>query len=198
VLALLAAAADVPSADEQTNISGYAAGYYYAVPSSPDEVVAIGSVDIRRAHLEGRYGYEDLRTGSAFVGYRFDLPLGPVALAFTPIVGGAFGRTYGFVPGLELAARVWKLEFSSENEYLFDRSRPDANFFYSWSELLVRPVEPIFAGVVLQRTRIFGENRLLDPGAVVGCTLAPFTAKVYAFEPYSAERFYAFALEAAL
>lgn len=193
-LALLTAAADVPTTEGA--ISASAAAYYYVVPSSADALVGIGSVDLGSTHLEARYGYEDLRTGSAFVGYGFDVPLRPLELAVTPILGAVFGRTYGVAPGVEIDARLWKLELSSESEWVLDGAHPNASFFYTWSELVVRPVEWLQGGAVLQRTRLLREAPTLEPGAVVGCTLSAVTAKTYVFQPFTADRFYAFALQA--
>lgn len=197
-VALLAAAADVPPVETRRDVSGSVAGYYYLVPSAADALVAIGSIEVGRTHLEARYGYEDLRTGSAFVGHRFDLSIRDLELAITPIVGGVFGRTRGVAPGLELSARLGKVELTSEIEYVIDGSQPDASFLYSWSELVVRPIAWLQAGLAVQRTRFFRESRLVEPGAVVGCTFGAFTTKAYAFEPFGAGRFYAFALEASL
>ncbi|MGZ3424865.1 MAG: hypothetical protein ACXVEF_36045 [Polyangiales bacterium] len=199
VVALLVAAADLPPDATRTPISGSVSGYYYLVPSGEDSALFIGSVDIAKTHLEARYGYEDRRTASAFVGHRFDVTLfHPLELGITPIVGGVFGRTQGVAPGLEIDAKIWRLELSSESEWVLDGSTPDASFFYSWSELVIRPVSSILAGLVLQRTHLFHESRVIEHGAVVGCSLGAFTAKAYAFHPFGADRFYTFALEAEL
>jgi hypothetical protein len=193
-LALLTAASE-PTTSEA--FSAFAGAYYYLVPSSTNTTVAIGSVDLRSVHLEARYGYEDRRTGSVFLGHRFDVSfVRPLELTVTPILGAVFGRTYGVAPGLEIDARLWRLELSSQSEWVLDGASPDASFFYNWSELVLWPVDWLQAGAVLQRTRFVHENLAIEPGAVVGCTLDAFTAKAYSFNPLSAERFYGFALEA--
>jgi len=198
VVALLVATADVAEPDTRASLSGSIAGYYYLVPSSADSVVAIGTVDAGRTHLEARYGYEAFKSGSLFVGHRFDVfGDGPLAVAITPIAGGVFGALRGVAPGLELDAKWRRLELSSESEYVFDVSPGGAGFVYSWSELVIRPVERCAFGAVVQRTRIFRGGLAVDPGGVAGCTVAAFTAKVYSFDPLSAERF-AFALAADL
>lgn len=172
-------------------------GYYYLVPSSPGAALGIGTVDHGRAHFEARYGYEDVRTGSAFLGVHFDVPLfRALELTVTPIAGAVFGRTRGVAPGLEVEARLGKLELTTESEYVVDARDPRASFFYSWSELVVRPLKPLRAGVVLQRTRVFRDSATLEPGAVVALTAGAWTTKAYAFVPYDPARFYAFAVEA--
>jgi hypothetical protein len=38
-------------------------------------------------------------------------------------------------------ARWWRLEFSSEGEYVFDTRDVSGSFFYAWSELSLAPVD---------------------------------------------------------
>ena len=49
-------------------------------------------------HLEARFNYEDLNTGSMWIGYNVS---GGETLewALTPMVGGVFGETDGVAPG---------------------------------------------------------------------------------------------------
>jgi hypothetical protein len=70
-------------------------------------------------HLEGRYNYEALDTGSAWVGYNFS---GGDMLAWeiTPMLGGVFGDTTGVAPGYKGSLGWWKLELYSEGEYVYD------------------------------------------------------------------------------
>ena len=86
-------------------------------------------------HLEARYNYENLDTGSAWVGYNFS---GGEKLAweFTPMLGGVFGNTTGIAPGYKGSLSWWKLELYSEGEYVFDTGDSSESFFYTWSELI--------------------------------------------------------------
>ena len=83
-------------------------------------------------HLEARYNYEALDTGSAWVGHNFG---GGEKLAweFIRMLGGVFGNTTGIAPGYEGSLSWWKLELYSEGEYVFDTRESSYNFFYTWS-----------------------------------------------------------------
>ena len=64
----------------------------YLVPDSRDYVQPTITADRDWLHLEARYNYEDLDTGSAWVGYNFG---GGEKLAweFTPMLGGVSSAT---------------------------------------------------------------------------------------------------------
>src|SRR5262249_41440931 len=57
-------------------------------------------------HLEGRWNYEALHTGSVFAGYNFDWGK-EFEVAATPMAGVVFGDVDGVAPGLLLDAK-WK------------------------------------------------------------------------------------------
>jgi hypothetical protein len=61
-------------------------------------------------HLETRYNYENLETGSAWVGYNFS---GGEKLKweFTPMLGGVFGNTTGVAPGYEFRLPIGSSTF---------------------------------------------------------------------------------------
>ena len=65
-----------------------AAASGYIVPNGTNYVWSVIAADRRRLHLEGHYNYEDLRTGSAWIGYNFSA-VGNVSLKYTPMVGVA-------------------------------------------------------------------------------------------------------------
>ncbi len=74
----------------------------YIVPDFQEYVQPTFSADRGWLHLEARYNYENLETGSAWVGYNFS---GGEKLEweFTPMLGGVFGNTTGITPGYKLA-----------------------------------------------------------------------------------------------
>ena len=117
-------------------------------------------------HLEARYNYEALDTGSAWVGYNFS---GGEKLAweFTPMLGGVFGDTTGIAPGYKGSLGWWKLELYSEGEYVFDTGDSSDSFFYNWSELTLAPVDWFRFGLVTQRTRAV-PNRSRHPARRAG------------------------------
>src|SRR5215475_609291 len=66
---------------------------YGYLPSDEDGYVNPNiAADHGRLHLEARYNYEDLRTGSLWVGYNFHAGK-TLVLTITPMIGGVFGRT---------------------------------------------------------------------------------------------------------
>ncbi len=77
------------------------------------------TADHQWLHLEARYNYENLHTGSLWAGYNFTAGK-TLQLAVTPMIGGVFGRTTGIAPGCEFSLTYKKLSFSSSNEYVFD------------------------------------------------------------------------------
>jgi hypothetical protein len=133
-------------------------------------------------HLEARYNYEALDTGSAWVGYNF---AGGEKLAWevTPMLGGVFGDTFGIAPGYKGSLGWWKLELYSEGEYLFDTRDSSGNFFYNWSELTVAPVEWLKLGMVTQRTRAHQTDRDIQRGFLVGLSYKQVSFTTYVFNP---------------
>src|SRR5580765_1112778 len=79
-----------------------ASGYYYFLPGE-NTANLIGYADHQSLHLEARYNYEDMKTASAFGGWRFETGKN-FQFAATPMVGFAVGNTDGFIPALELEA----------------------------------------------------------------------------------------------
>lgn len=144
-------------------------GYAYFVPDSPNYVMPIVMVDHEALHLEARYNYEDLSTGSVWAGYNLS---GGSELAWEliPMVGGVFGNTNGVAPGLKGSLGWWKLELYSEGEYLFDLTDSSGNFFYNWSELTIAPWEWLRLGLVTQRTRVYAAKREIQRGLLAGLT----------------------------
>jgi len=115
--------------------------------------MVVAPVDVRWFHVEGRYNYESLHTGSIFLGgnagagdkLRFDV---------TGMVGGVFGDLDGVAPAFRGKLSWWKLDFSSENEYVIDVHDLATTFFYSWSELGLSPLRWLRLGAVAQRIRV--------------------------------------------
>ena len=146
--------------------------YTYIVPDDRDYVQPTFTADRGWLHLEARYNYEALETGSAWVGYNFS---GGEKLAweFTPMLGGVFGDTTGIAPGYKGSLSWWKLELYSEGEYVFDTGDSSDSFFYNWSELTLAPVDWFRFGLVTQRTRVYQTDRDIQRGLLVGFRQEP-------------------------
>jgi hypothetical protein len=152
----------------------------YIVPDDREYVQPTFSADRGWLHLEARYNYENLKTGSAWIGYNFS---GGKKLEweFTPMLGGVFGDTTGIAPGYKLSLTYWKFEFSSEGEWVFDLRNSEDSFFYNWSELSVSPVDWFRFGLVGQRTRLYQADVDIQRGLLVGfsCKKTDFTTYVF-------------------
>jgi hypothetical protein len=144
-----------------------ASAYGYFVPDDRKYVQPSLSADRERLHLEARYNYEDLETGSLWAGC--NLSAGEkLAFEATPMIGGIFGNKAGIAPGYKVSLGYWKVELYSEGEYVFDLRDRSGNFFYSWSELSVSPVGWMRAGLAAQRTRAYKTDLDIQRGLLVG------------------------------
>jgi len=162
--------------------SFYASAYTYLVPDSREYVQPTFTADRDGLHLEARYNYEALNTGSAWAGYNFG---GGEKLAweFTPMLGGVFGDTTGIAPGYKGSLRWWKLELDTEGEYVFDTRSSSDSFFYTWSELSLAPVDWFRIGAVVQRTKLYETDFDIQRGFLVGISFKRVNLTTYVFNP---------------
>lgn len=157
-----------------------ASAYAYFVPDSREYVQPTFAADRDWLHLEVRYNYENLETGSAWVGYNFGGG-NPLTWELTPMLGGVFGNTTGIAPGYKGSLSWWKLELYSEGEYVIDTAETSASFFYNWSELSLAPVEWLRFGLVTQRTRLYDSDRDLQRGLLLGFAYRATSVTAYVF-----------------
>jgi hypothetical protein len=155
-------------------------GYGYFVPHDMDYGSATATADRSWTHVEARYNYEGLHTGSLWFGANFSFGE-TLKLDLTPMVGGVFGDTKGVAPGYHLTLGYKKLELYSEGEYLFDTNSHESNFFYAWSELTYAPLEWLRAGLVSQRTRAYKTPLDVQRGILVRAQVQNWTFGVYIF-----------------
>ncbi|MGA9966708.1 MAG: hypothetical protein WBQ10_16035 [Terriglobales bacterium] len=118
-------------------------------------------------HLEARYNYENLRTGSLWVGYNFSTGK-KLVFDVTPMIGGIFGRTTGIAPGCEASLTYKKVQLSISNEYVFDTTHKSGSFYYAWPELTYSPVTWFRVGLVAERTKAFHTSLDVQRGFLVG------------------------------
>jgi hypothetical protein len=140
------------------------------------------TADRHRLHLEARYNYEAVETGSVWVGCNFS---GGEALSWeiTPMLGGVFGATAGIAPGYKGSLSGWKLELYSEGEYVFDAQSSGDSFFYNWSEFTVTPLDRVRFGLVTQRTRAYQAERDIERGLLAGVTFEKVSVTGYVLDP---------------
>jgi hypothetical protein len=131
-------------------------------------------------HLEARYNSEDLRAGSAWIGYNFTAGK-KLILNATPIIGGVFGRTNGVAPGLEASLIYKKVEASISNEFVFATDK-SGSYYYDWPEVTYSPVDWLQLGLVAQRTKTYKTSLNTQPGFLVGLSHKKMEVTSYVFD----------------
>src|SRR5262249_36363468 len=134
-----------PVEEDKWEFSGSA--FYSHPPDSEARFTPIFYADRGQLHLEARYNYEDLHTGSVFVGWNFSSE-GELTTSLTPMIGAVAGDTRGIAPGLEFDVGWKKLNWYAEAEYLFDMDDNQNDFFYMWSTLTYGFTDWLDAGLV--------------------------------------------------
>lgn len=171
-------------------------GSYYFFRSQDDFTLAVLRADRGSLHLEARYNYEAIDSGSLFVGWTFS---GGEELAWevTPIIGAVFGQKEGVAPGFELSLGYGIVDFYSETEYVRDREVREDSFTYSWNELGISPLNWLRFGIVTQRTMVYQSERDIQRGGFVQGMYKKATLSAYVFNPDDGEnRFAVFSLGA--
>ena len=140
------------------------------------------SADKNHLHLEARYNYEDLDTGSIFGGYSFHAGE-TLELSVTPLIGAVFGNSNGVAPGFLFELNYWKFNLSSEGEYFISGDEKESNFFYSWSEFIYSPTEWIWFGMAGQRTRVYDTDLEIQRGFLLGFGKGDFAITGYIMNP---------------
>lgn len=177
----------IDSTDFQWNFSAWAE--MFIIPGEEDFFNPTFYARHKTLHLEARYNYEDRNTASVWAGRRFKFGKG-LKFVVIPMGSIVFGHTNGLAPGLETEITYKKLDFYSENEYVFDFSSRENNFFYSYSELAIRLIDPLRTGIMTQRTRIFESPRELERGVFAEYYFRKFRAGVFYFNPFASDNFW--------
>jgi hypothetical protein len=175
-------AAEAPAVDEGWTVD--ASAYTYFTPDEHEYVQPTVRADRGMLHLEARYDYEALDTGSRWVGC--NLGGGEddgIAWELTPMLGGVSGDTRGVAPGYEGSVAWRQFEFYVEGEYVIDTDDSSDSFFYNCSELTFAPVEVLRLGLVAQRTRAYDSERDVQRGFPVALAADRFDLAAYVFDP---------------
>ena len=171
----------VPSPDTAPNPWEYSfSAYTYLLPDEQNYVNPNFTADHGGLHLEARYNYEALKSGSLWVGYNFSVGK-KVVLAVTPMLGGVFGNLTGVAPGYELTLSLGKFELSSQSEYVFDTRDTTGNFFYTWSEFSYSPIDWFRIGLVTQRTKAYQTEFDIQRGVLAGFSYKKISFTTYVF-----------------
>jgi hypothetical protein len=177
-LALLAvtARAEEPVAAWEFSTSVYG----YAVPDSQDYVNPNFTADHGRLHLEARYNYEAIDSGSVWAGANFSAGTSWVFDA-TLMLGGVVGDLEGIAPGYRLNLEHAWFGLASEGEYFIDAHDSEQNYLYNWTEAWGSPTDWFRAGIAVQRTRAYSSDLSVQRGVFVGFTYKRFDLAAYVF-----------------
>lgn len=155
--------------------------YTYFVPDDHEYVQPTLTADHGALHLEARYNYEALDTGSLFVGCNFSWGE-KLTLELTPMIGGVFGEVNGVAPGYRLSINWNRLDFYAEGEFLIDCEDSSDSYFYVWNELGYSPTDWIRFGLAAQRTRLYESDVDIHPGFLLGFSWKQFEFTGYVFD----------------
>ena len=160
---------------------------YYSPPDQSNFLLGIATADRGSLHLEARYNYEALDTGSLFAGWKFS---GGDTLTYelTPILGAVFGATQGIAPGFEASVAYGIVDYYIEAEYLYDLEVQEDSYTYAWSELGFSPLKWLRFGLVGQRTRVYSSDRDIQRGGFAQLMLGKTTLGFYVFNPDDSAR----------
>ena len=176
---------ETPAAPETEGATEWTFSAVLSIYQVPDDRIygqPTVMADRDRLHLEARYNYEDINAASAWVGYN----LGggeKVAWELTPMFGVVFGTVAAVAPGYRGSVSWWRLDLSSEGEYVFGDKDAEERFFYNWSELTVAPAEWWRVGLVTQRTRAYDADRDVQRGFLAGFSYRNLDSAVYVLNP---------------
>jgi hypothetical protein len=144
-------------------------------------------------HLEARYNYEELKTGSVWLGWNFSTGK-ELQFEVAPMLGGVFGDITGTAPGYTITIRYKPFELSTQGEYFFDAGTSSGNFFYSWSELSASTADWLRLGIVVERTQAAGFSSDVRRGPLVGFKYKEVDLTTYWLAPGSNEATFVFAV----
>jgi hypothetical protein len=156
--------------------------YSYFPPDSQNYLQPTIRADRDWLHLETRYNYEALQTGSVWIGYNFSVG-NELKLDFTPMLGAVSGKTNGLAPGFEATLTWRKLQFYGEAEYVLDKDNSADSYFYMWSELTYAASDWFRFGLVGQRTRAYQTDVETQRGLLARFTYKKADLTAHVFNP---------------
>ena len=175
-------AAGAPAAEAPAGWEFNASVYGYFPPEDLHYAQPTVTADRGALHLEARYNYEGLKSGSAWVGWNVGVG-DKLRLDATLMAGGVVGDTRGVAPGYELTLSYGRFELYSEGEYIFDTDDSANNFFYNWAQLGYSPVGWLSFGLASQRTRVYQTGLDVQRGFFVGFKYKSLSLNVFVFNP---------------
>jgi len=170
---------DAPAAEaEDWELSGTV--LYSDPPGSEDRLTPILYANRGQLHLEARYNYEDLETGSVWVGWNCESGE-ELTTTVTPMFGVVAGETDGIAPGLELDMGWKGFSWYAEAEYLIGLDDRDDDFFYMWSTLTYGFTDWLDAGLVTERTKLVDTDYSVQRGLALQLHKGGVGLSLYAY-----------------
>jgi hypothetical protein len=126
--------------------------------------------------LEGRYNYEQQRTGSLWIGWNLAWD-GEPSFALTPMLGGVFGDKNGVAAGAE-----WTLAWGPL-ELVLDCGDFARSNVYTWTELSAWAWGWLRTGLALRRTNAVESARVVQWGPLLGGRWRSLSLTGYWFDP---------------
>jgi len=164
-LAFLLLAAGSARSDAKPWVIG-ASAFVFDPPDDDAFISPIVEADQGALHLEARYNYEDLKTGSAFIGRTFEFGR-EVSGTVVPMIGLVLGRTDAIAPGMKLDLAWRGVAFSTESEVLLDLHDRNDSFLYSWLETTIGVGGGLRLGVVGQHTKTYETGLDIQRGPMI-------------------------------
>lgn len=171
---------DASSPNEQWTAA--ASVYVYFPPEGGDFLQPTLTADHDWLHLEARYNYESLDTGSVWFGYNLSGGR-QVEWKFSPMLGAVFGKISGVAPGYSGSLSWQALELYTEGEYVIDTTNSSASYFYNWSELSLGLFDRLRIGVVVQHTHVYQSAHEIQRGVLAGLSYQRVDLTAYFFNP---------------
>jgi hypothetical protein len=160
-----------------------ASAFVFLPPDDDTFVSPIVDADRGALHLEVRYNYEDLETGSAFVGRTIPFKSEDVSGSVVPIVGLVLGNTAGIAPGVNIDLSWGRFAFTDETEFVITLPDFDESFLYSWIEATLEPVRGLRVGIAAQRTKLPEVGLALRRGPMLSLSTERGWLGAYWFNP---------------
>jgi hypothetical protein len=183
LIALLSLLVAVPASAAVTPWGFDLSAFVYA-PKNEDVFTAPTlAADRGTLHLEARYNYEDLETGSFFVGRNIAFEDQDVNGTVVPVLGLVVGNTAGIAPGVNIDLAWGRFEFTTETEVVIELPDSEESFLYSWVEGTLEPVHGLRLGVAGQRTKVKEIGLDLRRGPMLSLSAARGWLGVYWFDP---------------
>jgi len=158
-------------------------------PHGAFSMTPIASLNLRHLSAELRYNYEDLRTISGAVGYRF-IGDNKVWYEIVPKIAVSVGNFDGISPGISLSTGTGRVAFLADLEYIFALDESNDSYLYGLIAGTVDILPGFYAGINAQRSLIFETSNAVNAGVLVGGYLGSFDLYGLAENFWNSDRYF--------